>query len=87
LLGFAGRGRVLFEGVTAEELNFGDFFNALKSISVAEAEKAESAVEQMKKDATAVLVRTTWIGNVALFCVMFSFILLLVFALKNVAFL
>ena len=81
---FSGRGSALFEGVTAAELNLGEVFDALKTLSVAEATKAENSVEQMRKGAIAVLVKATWIGNLAFLCVMVSFVLLLVFAVRNV---
>jgi len=87
IAGFASRGSSLFEGVTAEDVNFGEFFGNLKSYFESEREKAESDVEQTRKDAKAVLVRATWIGNMALLCVVVSFVLLLVFALRNIAFL
>ncbi len=58
-------------------MNFGEFFGNLKSYFESEREKAESDVEQTRKDAKAVLVRATWIGNMALLCVVVSFVLLL----------
>jgi small-conductance mechanosensitive channel len=85
--GFADRASGLFEGVTAEDVNFGEFFALLKSYYRSESEKADSGVEQTRKDAMAVLVRATWIGNLALLSVVVSFVLLLVFALRNSAFL
>lgn len=82
---FAGRGSALFEGIMAEDVNFGEFFSLLKSYYVSEAKKAESSVEQTRQDAIAVLVKATRIGNAAFLCVVVSFVLLLVFALRNVA--
>jgi len=85
--GFANRGSSLFEGVTAEDVDFGEFYNLLKSYFKSESEKAISSVGQTFKDTKAASVRAIWLGNLALLCVVVSFVLLLVFALRNVAFL
>ena len=85
--GFADRGSRLFEGITAEDVDLGEFYGLLKSYSRSESEKASSVVDQTLREAKAELVKAIWIGNLALLCVVVSFALLLVFAIRNVAFL
>jgi hypothetical protein len=84
---FAARGSGLWEGVTAADVNFGEFFDLLKSYWKSESDKAESEAEQTRKELIATLVKAIWIGNVAILCLVVSFVLLLAFALRNVPFL
>jgi hypothetical protein len=62
---FMNRGSKLFEGVTAEELNFGEFFGLVSKIANEESKEALGDTNEYNDKAKAILRHASWLGNTA----------------------
>jgi hypothetical protein len=72
------------EGVTAADLNLGEFFDLVSTVGQKESKKAQDSVQENLSQAKIVLVRASRLGNVAFLAVILAFIFLLIFAVKNI---
>jgi hypothetical protein len=82
---FAKRASALFEGVSAEGLDFGEFYALVARYLEMEGKKEIDSASKFRDSAKDVLTRASRLGKLAPIAAMVSFVLLLCFAIVNIS--